>query len=156
MARIDNIIPAGTAPLSEVSDDIRSILLRDKKAEKIIEELKSKNLTSLQEYANAMKAEVDTVRFVDFHTANITNLGNEPVLNAYATYAPLNTVLGPLKGNMGVYAIEVINREQSEEEYNAEMQKANLHFNTVYRLQAQAIEVLKDKMKVVDNRYKFY
>ena len=156
IARIDNVIPSGTAPLSEVADDIRSILLRDKKAEKIIEDLESKNLTSLQDYAEAMNTEVDSVRFVDFHTSNITNLGNEPVLNAYAAYAPLNTVVGPLKGNMGVYVIDVINREQSEEEYSAEEQKANLHSNTIYRLQSQAIEVLKDKMKVVDNRYKFY
>lgn len=156
IARIDKIIPSGVAPLSEVSDDIRSILLRDKKAEKIIEDLKTKNLTSLQDYAEAMNTEIDSVRFVDFHTANITNLGNEPVLNAYAAYAPLNTVVGPLKGNMGVFVIDVINRDQSEEEYNAQEQKANLHANTLYRLQTQAIEVLKDKMKVVDNRYKFY
>ena len=50
----------------------------------------------------------------------------------------------------------VINREQVEGEYNAEDQKIAMHSNAIYRLQNQAIEVLKDKMKVVDNRYKFY
>ena len=156
IARVDKIIPAGEAPLSEVSDNIKSLLLRDKKAEKMIADLKAKNLTSIDAYSQAMNSEVDSVRFIDFNTANITNLGSEPVINAYAAYGPLNTVSEPLKGNMGVFVVQVINREQSNETYNAKEEKANLHGNTLYRLQMQAIEVLKDKMKVVDNRYKFY
>jgi peptidyl-prolyl cis-trans isomerase D len=156
IARVDRLIPAGVAPLSEVSDFIKSLLLRDKKAEVIIEQLKSKNLTSMNDYAAAMNSEVDSIRFVNFNTTNITNLGSEPVINAYATYGPLNSVVGPLKGNTGVYVLNVINRSQSEGEYNAEQQKAELQSNTMYRLQSQAIEVLKDKMAVVDNRYKFY
>ena len=156
IARVDKLIPSGVAPLSEVSDFIKSKLLRDKKADKITEQLASKNLTTLSDYAEAMGSEIDSVRFVDFNTTNITNLGNEPVLNAYAAYAPLNTVLGPLKGNMGVFVINVISREKSEEEYNAQQQKLDLQSNTMYRLQSQAIEVLKDKLEVEDNRYKFY
>ena len=156
IARVDKLIPSGVAPISEVTDFIKSKLSRDKKAEKIIEQLESKNFSSLNDYAAEMNSEVDSVRFVDFNTANITNLGNEPVLNAYAAYAPLNTVVGPLKGNMGVFVLSVINREQSQDEYIADQQKADLHANTMYRLQSQAMEVLKEKMKVVDNRYKFY
>ena len=156
IARVDKLIPSGVAPISEVTDFIKSKLSRDKKAEKIIEQLESKNLSSLNDYAAEMNSEVDSVRFVDFNTANITNLGNEPVLNAYAAYAPLNTVVGPLKGNMGVFVLSVINREQSQDEYIADQPKADLHANTLYRLQSQAMEVLKEKMKVVDNRYKFY
>ena len=156
IARVDKLVPAGVAPLSEVTDFIKSLLLRDKIAETIIEQLKSKNLTSLNDYADAMNSEVDSVRFVNFNTTNITNLGNEPILNAYAAYGPLNTVVGPLKGNTGVYVISVINRSQSDGEYNAVQQKGELQSSTMYRLQTQAIEVLKDKMGVEDNRYKFY
>lgn len=156
IARVDRLVPAGVAPLSEVSDFIKSILLRDKKAETIIADLNSKNITTMDGYADAMGSEVDSVKFVDFNTANITNLGNEPVINAYAAYGPLNTVVGPLKGNLGVYVIKVYNREVSEEEYNAESQKAQLQAGTMYRVQTQAMEVLKEKISVVDNRYKFY
>ena len=156
IARIDKIMPSDIMPLSEVADNIRSLLLRDKKAEKIISDLKSKNLTSLADYSAEMDVEIDSVRFVDFNTRNITNLGNEPVFNAYAAYAPLNTVIGPLKGNMGVFVINVINRDKNEGDYDLLEEKDELHSNILYRLQSQAIEVLKDKMKVVDNRYKFY
>jgi len=156
IARVDRLVPAGVAPLSEVTDFIKATLLRDKKAEVIIGDLKSKNISSMSDYAEAMSSEIDSVKYVDFNTTNITNLGNEPVINAYAAYGPMNTVVGPLKGNSGVYVISVIKRELSEEEYDAENQKAQLQGATMYRMQSQAIEVLKDKMKVVDNRYKFY
>ena len=122
----------------------------------IIEQLKAKNASTLNDYAEAMDSQVDTVRFVDFNTENITSLGNEPVINAYAAYGPLNSVVGPLKGDRGVFALKVINREQSEEEYNAVTVKSQLQSNTMYRLQSQAVEVLKEKMKVADYRYKFY
>ena len=156
IARVDRLIPAGVAPLSEVSDFIKSMLLNDKKAEVIIEQLQSKNLSSMNDYALAMDSQVDSVRFVNFNTENISGLGSEPIMNAYAAYGPLNTVVGPLKGNRGVFVINVVNRQKSEEEYIAEDQKLQLQSNTIYRLQNQAIEVLKEKMNVVDNRYKFY
>lgn len=156
IARVDRLIPAGIAPLSEVTEFIKSVLLNDKKADVIIEQLKAKNASTLNDYAEAMDSQVDTVRFVDFNTENITSLGNEPVINAYAAYGPLNSVVGPLKGDRGVFALKVINREQSEEEYNAVTVKSQLQSNTMYRLQSQAVEVLKEKMKVTDYRYKFY
>ncbi|HTN67906.1 MAG TPA: peptidylprolyl isomerase [Dysgonamonadaceae bacterium] len=156
IARIDKLMPTGVAPLSEVSDDIRAMLIRDKKAEKVIANLESKNLTTMQDYAQEMDTKIDSVRFVDFNTSNISNLGHEPVINAYAAYAPLNTVVGPLKGNMGVFVVDVFNRQQEEEDYDADQQKTEMRANTMYRLQMQAIQILMDKMKVVDNRYKFY
>ena len=109
VSRVDKIIPAGVLPLSEVSDNIRSLLLNDKKAEKIISDLDSKNLSTLEEYAAAMDSKIDSVKFVDFNTSNITNLGNEPVLNAYAAYAH-NTIVGPLR-QYGCVCYDVINRE---------------------------------------------
>ena len=110
----------------------------------------------MSDYAEAMDSQIDSVRFVSFNTENISGLGREPIINAYAAYGPLNTVVGPLKGDRGVFVINVINRQKSDEEYIAEDQKLQLQSNTMYRLQNQAIDVLKEKMKVVDNRYKFY
>ena len=156
IARVDNVIPAGIAPLSEVSASIRTILARDKKAEKMINDLKAKKLSGMSDYAQAMNAKIDTVKFVNFNTQNITGLGFEPVLNAFSAYAPLHKVMGPAKGNMGVFVVTVENRTQSNEPYNAKTQKAILNNNTAYRLQMQTMEILKDKLKVKDNRFRFY
>lgn len=156
VARVDDVVTGAYAPLSEVSTGIRTRLVNDKKAEKIIGDLKAQNHTSLSTYAGAMNATVDTVRFVNFNTQNISGLGFEPALNAVSAYAPVNSVVGPLKGNMGVYVADVANRTQGTETYDAETQKRMILNQNAYRLQMQSMEVLKEKLGAQDNRYKFY
>lgn len=156
IARVDQVIPAGTTPLSEVSSGIRTQLVNEKKAEKIISGLEAQNLSSLEAYAAAMNSSVDTVRFVNFNTQNITGLGFEPVLNAVSSFAPLQTIVGPMKGNMGVFVTQVTNRTQGTETYNAAAQKISILNNNAYRLQMQSIEVLKEKLGVEDNRFRFF
>lgn len=156
VARVDQVIPAGTTPLSEVSESIKSRLINDKKAEKLIADLTQKNLTSLEDYAEAMNSIVDTVRFVNFTTQNITGVGYEPVINAAASFAPIGKTVGPMKGNLGVFVANVTNRTEGTAEYDAEAQKALILNNNAYRIQMQAVETLKDELGVEDNRYKFF
>lgn len=156
VARVDALYPAGTAPLSEVSSVIRARLVNDKKAEQIIADLAGKNLTSLDAYATEMNSRVDTVKFVNFNTQNITGLGFEPAVNAESAFAPLNRVSAPLKGNMGVFVTCVIDRTQGNETYDAAAQKRMMQGGNMYRIQMQAFETLKVKMKVEDNRYVFF
>lgn len=156
VAKVEEVIPAGIAPMSEVEPMIKTVLIRDKKAEKIIADLKAKKLSSMEQYAAAMNSKVDTVKFVNFTTQNISGLGFEPVLNAYSAYAPANKVMGPVKGNMGVFVVNVVNRTEGNAPYNAKMQKEQMNGSNMYRMQMQSIEVLKDKLKVKDNRYRFF
>ena len=156
IARVDQVIPAGTTPLSEVSSGIRTQLTNEKKAGKIIADLKAQNLSSLDAYAAVMHSAADTVRFVNFNTQNITGLGFEPVLNAVSAFTPLQTIVGPMKGNMGVFVTQVTNRTQGTETYDASSQKISMLNNNAYRLQMQSIEVLKEKLGVEDNRYRFF
>ena len=156
VARVDQFIPAGTTPLSEVSESIKSRLLNDKKAEKLIADLSQKNLASLEDYAEAMSSIVDTVRFVNFTTQNITGIGYEPVVNSVASFAPIGQTVGPMKGNLGVYVANVANRTEGEGEYDAKAQKDLIFNNNAYRIQMQAIETLKDELGVVDNRFRFF
>lgn len=156
IARVDEVIPAGTTPLSEVSDIIRSQFINEKKAEKIIADLEQQNLTSMEAYADALNSSVDSVRYVNFTTQNITGLGYEPVVNAVSSFAPLNTIVGPMRGNMGVFVANVVNRSQGSAAYDDKEQKNALLNNNAYRIQMQAIETLKSELGVEDNRYKFF
>ncbi|HAR37316.1 MAG TPA: hypothetical protein DCS09_01310 [Porphyromonadaceae bacterium] len=156
IARMEQVIPAGTTPLSEVSSGIRMQLVNEKKAGKIITDLQAQNLTSLDAYAAAMNSTTDTVRFMNFNTRNITGLGVEPGLNAVSAFAPVNKVVGPMKGNMGVYVTQVSNRTEGTETYDAETQKASMLNNNAYRMQMQSVEILKNKLGVEDNRFRFF
>lgn len=156
VARLDHVYPAGVAPLQEVASGIRTRLINDKKAEKIIADLTAKNLTTLEDYAEEMQTTVDTVKFVNFTTRNISGLGFEPVLNALSAFAPLNTVSSPVKGNMGVYVVNVTDRTQGVETFDSQAQKNLMQSNNAYMLQIQSMEILKNKLKVEDNRYVFF
>jgi peptidyl-prolyl cis-trans isomerase D len=156
VARVDQQIPAGTTPLSEVSESIKSRLINEKKAEMIIADLRQKNLSSLEDYAETMNSIVDTVRFVNFTTQNITGIGYEPVINSVASFAPIGKTIGPMQGNLGVFVANVTNRTEGTAEYDEEIQKTTILNNNAYRIQTQAIETLKDELGVVDNRYRFF
>lgn len=156
VARVDEVIAAGITPITEVSDIIRTQLINEKKAEKIIADLKQQNLSSMEAYAAAMYSNVDSVKFVNFTTQNISGLGYEPTINAVASFAPLNTIVGPMQGNMGVFVANVVNRTEGSATYDDKQQKNAILNNNSYRLQMQAVETLKRELGVEDNRYKFF
>ncbi len=143
-------------PISEVSTALKAELVNDKKAEKIIADLKAKNLTSLDAYAQAMAGKVDTVNFVTFQTNNLSGIGYEPIMNVYSKLGQLNKLEAPLKGKAGVYVLNVTNKTEDTKEFNANQTKQGLRQNNFYQMMSQATAILKEKMDVEDNRVRFW
>lgn len=156
VARVDHVYSSGTTPLSELNSSIKSRLINDKKAENIIAGLTSKNISSLESYAQEIGTEIDTVKFVNFNTQNISGLGFEPAMNAVSGFSPVNSLSAPLKGNMGVYVMSVTEKSIGDDVYDAKLQKNMIQSNNAYMLQMQTFETLKKKLKVEDNRYVFF
>ncbi|WP_029905017.1 peptidylprolyl isomerase [Prevotella sp. 10(H)] len=143
-------------PVSEVASALKQELLNDKKAEKMIADLKSKNISSLDAYAQAMGGKVDTVNFVTFQTNNLSGVGFEPMMNVYSKLAQVNKLEGPVKGKAGVYVMDVTSKTEDNKEFNEEQTKQTLKQSSFYQLMSQAVAVLKNKMKVEDNRVRFW
>lgn len=156
IAIVKDEIKGDYMPVSEVSAMLKTELINNKKAEKIIADLKSKNLTSLEAYAGAMSSRVDTVNFVTFQTNNISGVGYEPILNVYAKLGEANKLQQPLKGNAGVYVLSVTGKTESTNAFDPIQAKQTARQSNFYQLMSQAIYVLKDKMAVKDNRVKFW
>jgi len=158
VAIIKSEIKGDYMPVSdaEVTSMLKAELVNEKKAEKIIADLKAKNLTTLDSYAQAIEAKVDTAKFVTFQTNNITGIGYEPVMNVYAKKGQPNKVEAPLKGRTGVYILDVINKTEDTKEYNATLAKQTQKQNNLYQITSQAYPILLDRMKVEDNRVKFW
>lgn len=155
VALVKQDIPSGYMPLSEVKDYLKPELIRDKKAEIIMKELKDKNLSSLSAYSVEL-GKIDTVTFVTFQTNNISGLGYEPVFNVYSKVGQPNKLEGPLKGERGVYVLDVLNRTEDNKAFDAEIEKTTILQNISYLLRMQTTSVLMDKMKVEDNRVTFW
>lgn len=155
IAVIKQDIPSGYMPESEVSATLKAELIKDKKAAKMIEDLKSKNLTSLDAYAQQIGTRVDSVHFVTFDSNNISGIGFEPVFNVYSKVGQQNKLNGPLKGENGVYVLDAINKTVDTKEMNAAEIKSKLSQTTTYMMM-QSLSALTEKMKVEDNRVKFW
>ncbi len=156
VAIVKSEIKGDYLPVSEVSAALKAELVNDKKAVKMIDDLKAKNLPSLEAYAQAVSGRVDSVNFVTFQTNNISGIGLEPVMNVYAKTGQVGKLSSPLKGKTGVYVLDVVSRNEDTKEFNAEQTKQSLKQNNFYQLMSQAVSVLKDKVKVEDNRVKFW
>jgi peptidyl-prolyl cis-trans isomerase D len=158
VAAVENQLPAGYRSLASVSDVLKRELINGKKGEKLITDLKAKNLNSLEQYAEVMNAPIDSVKYVTFATPTITGIGQEPVLNVEAPLAQVNQLAGPFAGNNKVYVLTVTNKRESETPYNAELQKKQAQMQNTYRMYqlVQSPELLRENAKIDNNFSRFF
>ena len=159
VSAMEDVVKEGIRPLNSVSSTIKGELMNKKKADKIIADLKAKNLSTLGQYAQAMnKPAPDSVVYVSFNTPRISGIGAEPVLNAEAPIAEVGQVAGPFAGNNAVYVISVKDKRASEGDFEAASQKQNMNMQNSFRIYqaVQNAQVLRENAKVEDNRIRFY
>ena len=152
---LEAINPAGYVNINKVSDMLRSEVLRNKKAEQIMGQMKGFN--SLAQVKGMKDAISDTVKHVTFNAPAFISVtrASEPANSAYASKTELNKVSAPIKGNAGVYMIQVYNQEKSAEKFDAKKEETALS-NMAARYAGQCIYELRDKAEIVDQRYLFF
>ena len=152
---LEAINPAGYVNINKVSDMLRSEVLRNKKAEQIMGQMKGFN--SLAQVKGMKDAISDTVKHVTFNAPALISVtrASEPAISAYASKTELNKVSAPIKGNAGVYMIQVYNQEKSAEKFDAKKEETALS-NMAARYAGQCIYELRDKAEIVDQRYLFF
>ena len=151
-------LPEGYQSLASVTPQLKSELAARKKGEEMAARLKSKNLSTLSDYAEEMGARPDTVKFITMATSRLTGIGPEPKLNALITLSPLNKVSEPVVGNSGIYIFEVTNRSDSPDAitYDKENQIRMMEDNNAYRIGGLAFRFMQQNAKIEDNRIRFY
>ena len=156
IAAVQGTLPEGYRSLESVTPMLRSELVAQKKGEQISQALAAKNLTSVDAYAQAMGASVDSVKFVNFSTRRIAGIGVEPKLNAMVSLAQKGQVSAPVAGNNGVYVFDVYAQNKESKTYDEAAEMKALDASNMYRFSIQAIQSLVNKADVEDNRIRFY
>ena len=154
---VTNIIPEGYRPLSMVQEQLRSEILRDKKAEKIMADMKAASATTFDQYKNMANAVSDSVKHVTFAApAYVPALrSSEPLVGAYASIAELNKLSAPIKGNGGVFVLQPYAKEKLNETYNQETEEATLE-GMHARIANQFMNDLYLNANVKDSRYLYF
>ena len=152
---LDKIHQAGYRDINSVADMLRTEIRRDKKAEQLMTQMKGFN--SLAQVKAMNGAVSDTVKHVTFSAPAYISVAraSEPVIGAYAAKTAVNQVSAPIKGNAGVYMIQVLQKDKTAETYDAKKEETTLS-NMATRMSSQFINDLYQRANVVDERYLFF
>lgn len=158
VATITDVNTSKYRPLKKVSDQIKNEIARDKKAEKLIAQMKEKasNDTSLVALAQAFNQEVKRASGVNYSSGQFGLAGWEPAVIGKATSMKANEISAPIKGNNGVYVVAVTNVQKPERTFDATVEKMSLGSRFVYTMPNTIMMDMMDKAKIEDNRLTFY
>ena len=120
------VTPEGYRPLKAVQDQLRAEIVKDKKAEKIMADMKAANATSLDQYKAMPGAVSDSLK-----------------------------LSAPIKGNAGVFVLQMYGKDKLSDTFNAKDEEATLA-NMHARFASRLMNDLYLKGKVKDTRYLFF
>ena len=151
---LEKINPAGYRNINLVADMLKAEIIKDKKAEKIMAELNGADINKAKSAANAVS---DTVKHITFAAPAYVSItrASEPVLGAFASKTEVNKTTAPIKGNAGVYVMQIINKDKSAETFDAKTEESNLE-NMAARYSNSFISDLYKKAEVKDVRYLYF
>jgi len=151
---LEKINPAGYRNINLVADMLKAEIIKDKKAEKIMAELNGADINKAKSAANAVS---DTVKHITFAAPAYVSItrASEPVLGAFASKTEVNKTTAPIKGNAGVYVMQIINKDKSAEIFDAKTEESNLE-NMAARYSNSFISDLYKKAEVKDDRYLYF
>ena len=152
---LDRINPVGYRNINSVADMLRSEIRRDKKAELIMADMKA--CTSIDQAKAIKNAVSDTVKHVTFSAPAYISMtrGSEPVIGAVASKTAVNATSAAVKGNAGVYMVQVLSKDNGSEKLDVKSEETTLT-NMYARFATQFINDLYQKAEVVDKRYLYF
>ena len=152
---LEKINPVGYRNINSVADMLRFEALVDKKAEKIMADLS--NITSFDQAKEYKNAVVDTVKHITFSAPAYIAVtrASEPALSAFASKAEVNKLSAPIKGNTAVYVMQVLNKENGSEEFDAKNEETILSTMST-RYASNFINDLYMKANIKDDRYLYF
>ena len=154
---VAGINETGYAPIEKVQNELKAEIIRSKKAEKLMAELK--NVQSIAEAKKVANVVTDTIKHVTFSAPTYVSItrASEPVLGAYAASAELNKLSAPIKGDAGVYVVQVIEKENNAEAGSFDAETEGSKLNAVAaRAATRFMNDLYIGANVKDERYLFF
>lgn len=157
VAAIADIHKAGYRPLEQFVDMFRMQAVSDKKAEKILSEVK--NVKTMQEALALNGVKSDTLRRVNFASpAYVSKVpASEPAVSGAAATLAEGTLSAPIKGNGGIYFLQVIKKNNGIAKYDAATELKTLESAATRSINSNTIlNELYRQGEIEDNRYLFF
>lgn len=151
IATVDKQIPAGTAPLALVRDNIKAAVESEKRAEALASQLASKKLTSLDAYAAELSTKVDTLVGVSY----LVRGSEAAAFNGKAMTTAIGQLSAPFVAGHEVMVVQPVSQEAANASAAA-TQSRQQEANVGYQIFSRAFASFVQGLKVEDLRSKFY
>ena len=153
---LEKINPVGYTNINNVADMLRAEIRNDKKAEKIMASMKG--CTTIDQVKNLKDAVSDSVKHISFAAPAYISVAraSEPAISGVAAKSAVNKLSAPIKGNAGVYMIQVYNKENGEEKLDGKQEEIMLNGMAARIAGQQLFTDLYQKAEVVDHRYLYF
>ncbi|MCM1035139.1 MAG: SurA N-terminal domain-containing protein [Paludibacter sp.] len=140
--------------IDDVTAELRRELIQDKKAEKIMADLKG--ITTLEEAAAKTNSEIQTADNITLASYRFGNAGMEPAVIGTAVALQKDQLSAPVKGQNGVYVLRSTAIVTTEGEYNEQQEMQQLNMRYSYSLPYQVVNLIQEKADITDNRSNFF
>ncbi len=153
---LDKIHKTGYRDINSVAQSLRNEIRREKKAEKILSEMKGFN--SLDQVKAMDGAVSDSIKRVTFSAPAYISVvhASEPIIGATASKTEVGKTSVPVKGNAGVYMIQVYAKDNVTDEFDTKQEETSLANMATRFVSNQIISDLYQKADVTDLRYLFF
>lgn len=144
----------GYTPMNSIQYQLENAVSFEKRTEKLLKEVEQKveSLTSMEQIAEALNLTVSTKDDVAFGSISAQSI--DPVLVGAVAGAEEGKIVGPIKGNIGVYMLRVKSRETGAfyTEDDAKVKESQI---ATYQLNMLPY-VFTQKGDIKDNRARFF
>ena len=154
---LSEVNKAGYRPVEQLTEMFRQQAVNDKKADKIMADVKG--VKSMQEALALNGVKSDTLRRVTFSSPVYVSKvpASEGALSGAVAALEEGTFSAPVKGNGGIYFLEVIKNNSGVAKFDAATEQKNLEAAATRNINANSIiSELYQKGSVEDNRYIFF
>jgi len=156
VAALKQVVEEGVTPFEDVKEQIRPLIVNQKKAEILEERINNFGTTDLYEIAENLDQAVDTAT-ISYTSRNLPGFGSEyELIGKIFTLEP-GVSSGPIKGNNAVFVViaDEITRPEDQADYTANAGMVERRFSSQFMGNAY-VDALKEKANIEDNRMMVY
>ena len=156
LVALTGINKEGYRPVEKVKEFIKDELMTEKKVERVYETVK--NIKNMADATKAKNAVVDTIKHVTFAAPTFVaaTTSSEPIIGAVSAKTAKGSFAGPVKGNNGVYMLQIISKNKSAEKFDKQAEQKSAAQTNFSMASNAIINSLYLKANVKDCRYKFF
>lgn len=154
---VADIHKAGYRPAEEMAEVFRLQAINDKKADKILAD--TKGVKSMEEALTLTGVKSDTLRRVTFSSPTYVSKtpASETVLSGVVAGLEEGTFSTPIKGNGGIYFVQVIKKNTGVSKFDAAAELKRLETTATNNINGNTIlNELYRKGNIEDSRYLFF